>query len=61
MSQSILFAIDALLDAQDELRRRADKALFNQRPVAHGDIRQEAAVVSSCITLLNGITPKPGR
>ena len=59
MSQAILFALDALRDELDDLHQKSNSAIFEHRPVRHGDLRHKEAIVKACITLLSGITITP--
>ena len=57
MSQAILFAIDALKDELDDLHQKSNSAVFEHRPVTHGNLRYAEGAIRACLSILESITP----
>jgi hypothetical protein len=59
MSQAVLFALDALKDELDNLHQKSNSAIFEHRPVTHGNLRYTEGAIRAAIAILESITPAP--
>ena len=59
MSQAVLFALDALKDELDDLHQKSNSAIFEHRPVTHGNLRYTEGAIRAAIAILESITPAP--